>query len=71
MNGKPNMEHAVTCSSYSRQSDSAADLHLSGSDPRLFPGILAREHRSGSLKSLGQTHEKTPNGNGTIGKTAS
>ncbi|KAJ4151319.1 hypothetical protein LMH87_012026 [Akanthomyces muscarius] len=58
---KPNTEHAGTSSSRTLHSDSVADLHLSGSDPRLFPGILAREHRSGSLKSL--SHEKNPNGN--------
>lgn len=52
-------------------SDSAADLHLSGSDPRLFPGILAREHRNGSLKGLSQTNEKHANGTDGNTKTAS
>ncbi|KAJ6445524.1 AMP deaminase [Purpureocillium lavendulum] len=32
-----------------RVSDAMADLHLSGSDPRMFPGILTRDQRSGSL----------------------
>lgn len=38
-------------------SDAMADLHLSGSDPRLFPGIFTREHRSGSLRNLHQGDE--------------
>ncbi|KAM0437395.1 hypothetical protein ACHAPT_001757 [Fusarium lateritium] len=37
--------------------DTMADLHLSGSDPRMFPGIITRGHRTGSLRSLGQAHE--------------
>ncbi|KAG5985227.1 hypothetical protein E4U55_000050 [Claviceps digitariae] len=32
--------------------DSMADLHLSGSDPRLFPGIFTRDHRSVNLRNL-------------------
>ncbi|KAK2609047.1 AMP deaminase [Conoideocrella luteorostrata] len=35
-------------------SQAMADLHLSGSDPRLFPGIFTRDHRSGSLRNLHQ-----------------
>lgn len=35
-----------------RLSEHMSDLHLSGIDPQLFPGILSREHRSGSLRSL-------------------
>jgi len=38
----------------SRVSDAMADLHLSGSDPRMFPGILTRDQRSGSLRNLAQ-----------------
>ncbi|KAF4509715.1 hypothetical protein G6O67_003857 [Ophiocordyceps sinensis] len=34
-----------------------ADLHLSGSDPRMFPGILTRDHRSGSLRNLAQAED--------------
>ncbi|OAA47158.1 AMP deaminase [Cordyceps fumosorosea ARSEF 2679] len=54
VNGNSNPEFGTSPNSNSRHSDSAVDLHLSGSDPRLFPGILARERRSGSLKSLNQ-----------------
>lgn len=32
-----------------------ADLHLSGSDPRLFPGIFTRDHASGSLRAATNT----------------
>ncbi|KAJ4224216.1 AMP deaminase [Fusarium solani] len=38
-------------------SDAMADLHLSGSDPRMFPGIFTRGHRTGSLRNLGQAAE--------------
>ncbi|KAM4059322.1 adenosine/AMP deaminase domain-containing protein [Hirsutella rhossiliensis] len=34
-----------------------ADLHLSGSDPRMFPGILTRDHRTGSLRNLAQADD--------------
>ncbi|TWU73976.1 AMP deaminase [Metarhizium rileyi] len=34
-----------------------ADLHLSGSDPMLFPGIFTRDHRSESLRNLNQADE--------------
>lgn len=37
--------------------EAMADLHLSGSDPRLFPGIFMRDHRSGSLRNLNQADE--------------
>ncbi|RCI09030.1 hypothetical protein L249_4912 [Ophiocordyceps polyrhachis-furcata BCC 54312] len=37
-----------------RLSEIMSDVHLSGTDPKLFPGILTREHRSGSLRSLAQ-----------------
>lgn len=37
-----------------RPSDAMADLHLSGSDPRMFPGIFTRDQRSGSLRNLAQ-----------------
>ncbi|KAG5930021.1 hypothetical protein E4U42_003324 [Claviceps africana] len=37
--------------------DSMADLHLSGSDPKLFPGIFTRDHPSGSLQDLDQGDE--------------
>ncbi|PFH58937.1 hypothetical protein XA68_13026 [Ophiocordyceps unilateralis] len=39
-----------------RLSEHMSDLHLSGIDPKLFPGILTREHRSGSLRNLAQTN---------------
>lgn len=29
-----------------------SNLHLSGSDPRMFPGIYTRGQRNGSFKSL-------------------
>ena len=28
------------------------DPHLSGDDPKMFPGVLSRGHRTSSLKSL-------------------
>ncbi|KAF4461498.1 AMP deaminase [Fusarium albosuccineum] len=37
--------------------DAMADLHLSGSDPRMFPGIFTRGHRTGSFRNLGQANE--------------
>ena len=40
-----------------RAPDAMADMHLSGSDPRMFPGILTRDHRSGSLRNLAQAAE--------------
>ncbi|QPG99072.1 hypothetical protein C2857_000764 [Epichloe festucae Fl1] len=49
-NGETTMDTAAP-------SDAMADLHLSGSDPRLFPGIFTREHRSGSLRNLHQGDE--------------
>ncbi|KAM3502364.1 hypothetical protein MY11210_009089 [Beauveria gryllotalpidicola] len=69
--GKLSTEHGVPSGEDGRHSDSATDLHLSGSDPRLFPGILAREHRSGSLKNLSQNQEKSANSNEKLGKSAS
>ncbi|UKZ73439.1 AMP deaminase [Trichoderma virens FT-333] len=35
-----------------------ADNHLSGSDPMMFPGILAREHRNNSSRNLAQSDER-------------
>lgn len=40
-----------------RAQGAMADLHLSGSDPRLFPGIFTRDHRSGGLRNSNQTDE--------------
>ncbi|KAG8409475.1 AMP deaminase [Metarhizium acridum] len=40
-----------------RGPDAMADLHLSGSDPRLFPGIFTRDHRSESLRNLQHADE--------------
>lgn len=37
--------------------DGIADLHLSGSDPRMFPGIFSRSHRTNSLRNLAQGEE--------------
>ncbi|KHN98596.1 AMP deaminase [Metarhizium album ARSEF 1941] len=37
--------------------DAMVDVHLSGSDPRLFPGIFTRDHRTESLRSLQQAGE--------------
>ncbi|CAM1507377.1 Fc.00g070180.m01.CDS01 [Cosmosporella sp. VM-42] len=39
-------------------SDPMADLHLSGSDPRMFPGIFTRGHWSGSSRNLAQAEEE-------------
>lgn len=39
--------------------DTMAGPHLSGSDPRMFPGVLTREHRSGSSRNLAQADEST------------
>ncbi|KAH7326771.1 hypothetical protein B0I35DRAFT_423570 [Stachybotrys elegans] len=35
------------------------DLHLSGSDPRMFPGILTRGQRTNSLRNLAQMEDGT------------
>lgn len=35
-----------------------SDLHLSGSDPRMFPGIYTRGQRSGSFKNLSGAAEE-------------
>lgn len=35
-----------------------ADNHLSGSDPMMFPGILAREHRNNSSRNLAQGDDR-------------
>ncbi|KJZ71196.1 hypothetical protein HIM_09402 [Hirsutella minnesotensis 3608] len=40
-----------------RMADAMADLHLSGSDPRMFPGILTRDQRTGSLRNLTQADD--------------
>jgi hypothetical protein len=34
-----------------------ADLHLSGDDPRMFPGVLTRGHRTNSLRNMTQFDE--------------
>lgn len=39
-------------------SEAMADLHLSGSDPRMFPGIFTRGHRTGSSRNLEQLAEE-------------
>ncbi|KAJ6786882.1 hypothetical protein PWT90_00023 [Aphanocladium album] len=70
-NGQQNVEQTGPSTSSSRHSESTADLHLSGSDPRLFPGLLAREHRSGSLKNLAQAQDKNSYGNEKNCQTAS
>lgn len=31
------------------------DSHVSGNDPMMFPGILAREHRNNSSRNLAQS----------------
>ncbi|KAG6010192.1 hypothetical protein E4U21_007669 [Claviceps maximensis] len=38
----------------SDESLDSQNLHLSGSDPILFPGIYSRDHRSGNLRNLDQ-----------------
>lgn len=40
-----------------RASDAMADLHLSGSDLRMFPGILTRDHQSVNFRTLAQAGE--------------
>ena len=37
--------------------ETLADPHLSGTDPRMFPGILTRGQRSGSFRTLGQAED--------------
>jgi AMP deaminase len=32
-----------------------SDSHVSGNDPMMFPGILAREHRNNSSRNLAQS----------------
>lgn len=34
-----------------------ADRHMSGSDPKMFPGVLTRGHRTNSLRSLTQADD--------------
>ncbi|KAH8708016.1 AMP deaminase [Beauveria bassiana] len=69
--GKLGTEHGVPFGEDARHSDSSTDLRLTGSDPRLFPGILAREHHIGSLKSLSQSQENSANSNDKVGMSAS
>lgn len=38
-------------------SDAMADHHLSGTDPRMFPGIFTRGHRTGSMRNLAQASD--------------
>lgn len=48
-----------------------ADLHLSGSDPRMFPGILTRGQRTNSFRSLGTAAEgSSPLKDGSGGKSS-
>ncbi|PHH68401.1 hypothetical protein CDD82_593 [Ophiocordyceps australis] len=37
--------------------EALANLHLSGSDPKIFPGIFTRDHRSSSLRNLAQAEQ--------------
>ncbi|KAM3469119.1 hypothetical protein MY8738_010168 [Beauveria namnaoensis] len=69
--GKLGTEHGVPFGEDARHSDSSTDLRLTGSDPRLFPGILAREHHIGSLNSLSQSQENSANSNDKVGMSAS
>jgi AMP deaminase len=62
-NGSKN-EYATGATSAGHATDAMADLHLSGSDPRMFPGILTREQRSGSLKNLAHADDKPANSDG-------
>lgn len=39
-----------------------ADPHLSGGDPRMFPGVLTRGHRTNSLRNLGGQPEEAAKG---------
>lgn len=36
-----------------------ADSHVSGNDPMMFPGILAREHRNNSSRNLAQGDDRS------------
>ncbi|KAM0245344.1 hypothetical protein ACHAQJ_010585 [Trichoderma viride] len=38
--------------------NTVADNHLSGNDPMIFPGILAREHRNNSSRNLAQSDDR-------------
>lgn len=71
MNGVQETDHEISSGPNSHHADSSANLHLSGSDPRLFPGILTREHRSGSLKNVSHANERISNAHEKDGKTAS
>lgn len=42
--------------------DAMASLHLSGSEPKVFPGVFTRGNRSGSLRVQSQVDEYTLNG---------
>lgn len=48
--GAHDMEHSTVALS---------SPHLSGSDPRMFPGILAKEHRNDSFRVLGQADARS------------
>ncbi|PHH58672.1 hypothetical protein CDD81_4885 [Ophiocordyceps australis] len=41
-----------------RPTEILADVHLSGSDPKIFPGIFTRDHRSSSLRNLAQADQR-------------
>lgn len=43
-----------TCLETTTTLNSMTDFHLSGSDPRLFPGILTSNRRSDDLRNLNQ-----------------
>ncbi len=64
-NGSATTDYASGSASTGHATDAMADLHLSGSDPRMFPGILTREQRSGSLKNLAHAYEKLTNNDGS------
>lgn len=49
-----------------RSSDAMADMHLSGSDPRMFPGIFTRGSRGGSARSTLAVDDRVE---GDIGNT--
>jgi AMP deaminase len=53
-------ETAADSSSSGWTSNMMADMHLSGSDPRIFPGILTRGQRTNSLRNLAQAENEVP-----------
>ncbi|KAH8735361.1 hypothetical protein BGZ61DRAFT_471817 [Ilyonectria robusta] len=50
--------------------DGMADLHLSGSDPRMFPGVFTPGQRTGSFRNLGQATDGKAASDDVLGSEA-